>query len=44
MSDTDNSYDHAHMESFFSRFKAEMLEGGAFQSAEDVRSDILSLL
>ena len=35
MSDADNPYDNAHMESFFSRFKAELLEGGAFKDAED---------
>lgn len=44
MSDADNPYDNAHMESFFSRFKAEMLEGGAFQTAEDARSEIFEFI
>jgi transposase InsO family protein len=44
MSDADNPYDNAHMESFFSRFKAEMLEGGAFQNAEDARSEIFEFI
>jgi putative transposase len=44
MSDADNPYDNAHMESFFSRFKAEMLEGGAFQTAEDARSEIFEYI
>lgn len=44
MSDADNPYDNAHMESFFSRFKAELLEGGAFQDAEDSRSEIFEFI
>lgn len=44
MSDADNPYDNAHMESFFSRFKAEMLEGGAFQDAEDSRIEIFEYI
>lgn len=44
MSDADNPYDNAHMESFFSRFKAEMLEGGAFQNAEDSRTEIFEFI
>jgi transposase InsO family protein len=44
MSDADNPYDNAHMESFFSRFKAEMLEGGAFRTAEDARSEIFEYI
>lgn len=44
MSDADNPYDNAHMESFFSRFKAELLEGGAFQNAEDSRSEIFEFI
>lgn len=44
MSDADNPYDNAHMESFFSRFKAEMLEGGAFQDAEDSRTEIFEFI
>lgn len=44
MSDADNPYDNAHMESFFSRLKAEMLEDGAFQTAEDARSEIFEYI
>lgn len=44
MSDADNPYDNAHMESFFSRFKAELMEGGAFQNAEDSRSEIFEFI
>jgi len=44
MSDADNPYDNAHMESFFSRFKAELLEGGTFQHAEDARSKIFEFI
>lgn len=44
MSDADNPYDNAHMESFFSRFKAELLEGGAFLNAEDSRSEIFEFI
>ncbi len=40
MSDAKNAYDNAHMESFFSRFKAELLEGGVFQNTEDGRTEI----
>src|SRR5687768_14033103 len=32
MSRADNVYDNAFMEALFSRFKAELLEGGAFQN------------
>ena len=38
MSVADNPYDNAHIESFFSRFKAELLEGGAFHYVEDSRN------
>jgi len=44
MSDADNPYDNAHMESFFSRFKAELMEGGAFQDAEDSQSEIFEYI
>jgi transposase InsO family protein len=44
MSDADNPYDNAHMESFFSRFKTEMLEGGAFHNAEDSRIEIFEFI
>jgi putative transposase len=44
MSDADNPYDNAHMESFFSRFKAELLQGGSFQNAEDSQSKIFEFI
>jgi putative transposase len=44
MSDADNPYDNAHMESYFSRFKAELLEGGAFENAEDARTEIFEFI
>lgn len=44
MSDADNHYDNAHMESFFSRFKAELLQGGAFHNAEDSQSEIFEFI
>ena len=44
MSDADNPYDNAYMESFFSRFKAELLEGGAFEDAEDSRTRIFEFI
>lgn len=44
MSDADNPYDNAHMESFFSRFKAELLEGGAFENTEDSQSQIFEFI
>jgi len=44
MSDADNPYDNAHMESFFSRFKAELLEGGAFLNAEDSQREIFEFI
>lgn len=44
MSDADNPYDNAHMESFFSRFKAELMEGGAFQNSEDSQTEIFDFI
>ena len=44
MSDADNPYDNAHMESYFSRFKTELMEGGAFESAEDSRTEIFEYI
>jgi putative transposase len=44
MSDADNPYDNAHMESFFSRFKAELMEGGAFQNVEDSQTEIFDFI
>lgn len=39
MSRRDNPYDNASVESFFSRFKAEVLQDGAFESLEDARTE-----
>ncbi len=44
MSGVDNPYDNAHAESFFSRFKAELLEKGAFQSKEDATTEIFNYI
>lgn len=40
MSRADNAYDNAFMESCFSRFKAELLEGGAFENKQDAQTEI----
>lgn len=44
MSRADDPYDNAAMESFFSRLKAELLEGGAFDSLEDARTEIFEYI
>lgn len=44
MSGTDNPYDNAFMESYFSRFKAELLKGGAFEGLEDARKEIFEYI
>jgi transposase InsO family protein len=44
MSGKGNCYDNAQAESFFSRFKAELLEGGVFEDLEQARSEIFSYL
>ncbi|MEJ7736983.1 MAG: IS3 family transposase [Chitinophagaceae bacterium] len=44
MSDADNPYDNAHIESLFSRFKAELMEGGAFHDAEDSQTEIFDYI
>jgi len=44
MSAKSNCYDNAQAESFFSRFKAELVEGGAFESVEQARSEIFSYI
>jgi transposase InsO family protein len=41
MSRADDPYDNAFAESFFSRFKTELLEGGTFLNLEDARTEIL---
>ncbi|MCW3118869.1 MAG: Integrase catalytic region [Chitinophagaceae bacterium] len=44
MSDADNPYDNAHMESFFSRFKAELMEGAPSRMLKIPGVKFLSLL
>lgn len=44
MSAKGNCYDNAQAESFFSRFKAELLEDGSFESVEQARSEIFSYI
>ncbi len=44
MSGRGNCYDNAQAESFFSRFKAELLEGGAFENIEQARSEVFSYI
>ena len=44
MSRADNPYDNAFMESYFSRFKAELLEGGAFESIGDAQTEIFEYI
>jgi putative transposase len=44
MSDADNPYDNAFMESYFSRFKAELLQGGSFEGLENARLKIFEYI
>jgi putative transposase len=44
MSRRGNCYDNAQAESFFSRFKAELLENGIFESVEDARSEVFGYI
>jgi putative transposase len=44
MSGRGNCYDNAQAESFFSRFKAELIEGGVFEDLEQARSEIFSYI
>ncbi len=44
MSRCGNCYDNATAESFFSRFKAELLEGGMFQDVDQARSETFSYI
>lgn len=44
MSRRGNCYDNAQAESFFSRFKAELVEGGIFESVDDARSEVFSYI
>jgi putative transposase len=39
-----DSYDNAFAESLFSRFKAELLQGGSFLSLEDARTEIFEYI
>ncbi len=44
MSRKGNCYDNAQAESFFSRFKAELVEDGIFESVEVARSEVFSYI
>jgi putative transposase len=44
MSGKDNPYDNAFMESYFSRFKAELLQGGAFEKLEDAQTETFEFI
>lgn len=44
MSGKGNGYDNAPAESFFSRFKAELIEGGVFEDLEQAQSEIFSYI
>lgn len=44
MSDAANPYDNAFMESYFSRFKAELLQGGTFDGLENARKEIFEFI
>ncbi len=44
MSRQGNCYDNAQAESFFSRLKSELLEGGVFESVEQARSETFSYI
>lgn len=44
MSRADNPYDNAFMESCFSRFKTELLEGGMFEDIQDAYTEIFEYI
>ena len=44
MSRADNPYDNAFMESCFSRFKAELMQDGAFNDPEDAQTEIFEYI
>ena len=44
MSEADNPYDNAFAESLFSRFKAELIQKGAFESKEDAITEIFDYI
>jgi len=44
MSRADETYDNAYAESLFSRYKAELLEGGAFTNVEQAKSETFAFI
>ena len=44
MSGKGNCYDNAQAESFFSRFKTELLEGGVFEDVEQATTEVFSYI
>lgn len=44
MSRADNPYDNAFMEACFSRFKAELLQNGIFETIEDARTEVFEYI
>ena len=44
MSGKGNCYDNAQAESFFSRFKTELIEGGAFETLQEAESEIFNYI
>ena len=44
MSGRGNCYDNAQAESFFSRFKAELVEGGVFENTEEAKTETFSYI
>ena len=44
MSRAEETYDNAHAESLFSRYKAELLEGGAFADVEQARMETFTYI
>ena len=44
MSRAEESYDNAYAESLFSRYKAELLEGGAFSDLEEARLETMNYI
>ena len=44
MSGRGNCYDNAQAESFFSRFKAQLIEGGVFEDIEQARTEVFSYI
>jgi transposase InsO family protein len=44
MSRADETYDNAHAESLFSRYKAELLEGGAFDDVGQARLETFAYI